>query len=260
MDPRELLEVERVAAREAVHRRPRVADERDGVGLAQRPEAQDARAVLGQRAGERRRRRRGHAALAHRQAEQDGRRRRPPDEGGDRVGRRGVGPVDVVQADDERPRRREPLEEIAERAVDPVAVRGHRGRAERGQQRRERAGVREPEPCDPALAGRGEMRVQRLAEHAVRQVGLVLGRARRQHRGAVRRRERRELGQQPRLPDPGLALDRQHAARALPRRRHRGGERRALRDATDERDGRHAAGGYRRIAPRSGPAATARVT
>ena len=106
-----------------------------------------------------------------------------------------------------------------------VAVGGHRRHAERGQRGGERPRVGEAEPAD-RRSPLGEVPVERLGEQRQRQVGLVLGRARLEHRAALGARG--DVPEQPRLADPRLPLDQQHAARAGTEVGERGGDRLAL--------------------------------
>ena len=88
----------------------------------------------------------------------------------------GIGPVDVVEADDEVVERRKPLEQVAQRAMRAMAV------GDRGAEARQPLRVRQPEPLDAALAQLGQVAVERVGPQRVGQVGLVLRRARREHR------------------------------------------------------------------------------
>jgi hypothetical protein len=112
-----------------------------------------------------------------------------------------------------------------------VAV-GAGGLAERREEPAERAGVRDAEQRDPPRSQCGQVAVERLGEQRVREVGLVLRRARGEHRRVAGRGG--EVREQARLADPRLALDRHHAA-PRPQRRL---DRRALHGAADQRSGR----------------------
>ena len=127
-DARELLEVEGVAAGLREDRRGRLADELDRLGLAERRRA--AAPSRGPRGARRRARATGRRAAGPRAPRSPAARARPAaaHERGERVQRRRVGPLHVVDPDDQRPGRREPLEQVAQRAVRavPVAGRGRR--------------------------------------------------------------------------------------------------------------------------------------
>jgi hypothetical protein len=118
----ELLEVERVAARLAVDRRRGVPDELCRVRLAERTRLQARHARLAHGAGERRGERCGQLSLARCQGEQHGGGGRPPHQRRERVQRCRVGPVHVVEAQDQRSCSRPALELLAQRSVRAVAV------------------------------------------------------------------------------------------------------------------------------------------
>ena len=177
--------------------------------------------MLAQRLGERRLQQRGRLVVARRHGQQDGRGRRPADERDERLDRRGVGPVEVVEAQDERAGGREPLEQIAQGAVRPVAVGGGRLGRERGQggeRARQRSGIRQAEAVEPPA---GQVPVQRLGEDGVRQVALEGGGPRLEDGAAGGGRLAGEMREQAGLADPGFALD-EHDA---PGSRDEGGQR-----------------------------------
>ena len=106
----QLLEVERVAAAVGVDGVGARGDELARLQRAQRPHPDHRRALERELAG------------AGREREQDAARRRPVDQRQQRLARGWVGPVDVVEADDQRPRSRQLLQPRAQPTVGPVAV------------------------------------------------------------------------------------------------------------------------------------------
>ena len=140
--------------------------------------------------------------------------------------------MDVVEADDQWARRGQPLEQVAERAVGAVAV-GARplANAQRRQHADQRVLVREPEARHASLAHRGQVAVERLGPERVGQVGLVLRRARLDHRAAL---GRRHVPQQPRLADARLALEHEQPGRTATQRGERGVDRLALARTSDQ--------------------------
>jgi hypothetical protein len=226
----QLLEVERVAARGRVHGARRRAHERGRLGLGQRPQRQRGHAAVAQRCREGRGQRRRHPSRARREGEQHRRDRGAVHERGQRVERRRVRPVHVVEAEHERPGGREALEEVAQRAVHAVAV--HRGRlgAERRERGRERARVAQAQAADRPLAQLSEPPVERLREQGEGQVGLELGGSALEHGAARRPGARRQEREQARFADPRLALKEHDAVRGGERVR----DRRPLGSAPDQ--------------------------
>jgi hypothetical protein len=143
--------------------------------------------------------------------------------------------VDVVEADDERARGGDPVQEVAQGAVRAVAVgRGRRDLgAQRGQQRRQGIRIGEAQPRQPPLAELRQMSVERLGPECVRQIALELRRARPHHLAAVRRRG--EVREEPRLADAGLALDGDDSAGPHAEGFERVGDRVALCGPADQR-------------------------
>jgi hypothetical protein len=176
----QLLEVERVASAVAIHRVSTLPDQRARLRLAQRAETQPR-----SRCGHQRRR---ELTGPRRDGEQHRSRRRAVGERGEHVERSRVRPVDIVEADHERPHRREPLEQVTQGAVDAVAIAGQRPAAEHGQDAGQRGGVGQAEACQPPFSGVREVPVERLRPQRVGQVRLVLGGARRERRAALGRR------------------------------------------------------------------------
>ena len=119
-------------------------------------------------------------------------------ERGERLDRPRVRPVHVVEADDQRGVGRDPLEMVAQLAMELVAV--------------------GPAVREPAL--------QRLAPQRVRQVGLVLRRPGGEHAAPLGLLH--QVPEQPRLADSGLSFEHQHAALAGPQRGQRAGDRLAF--------------------------------
>ncbi len=232
--PRELLEVERIAAAHGIEAGHVAAHQHRGLVLGERQEREAGDAVLAHRGGEGRRERAGERALAHREREQDRAGGRPACERRERVEGAGIGPLDVVEAEHQRASGRGALEQVAQGAVEAVAI-GRRRVAERGQHGGERRRVREPQPPDGAFPQCLQQRAERVGEHRVGQVGLELGRPAGGDAAARRLRARRQLGEQARLADPGLALDDDHATGPCPQARQRRVERVALGRAADER-------------------------
>ena len=136
--------------------------------------------------------------------------------------------MEVVEAQDERAGGRQPLEQIAQGAVGPVAVGGGRLGRERGQggeRARERGGIRQAEPVEPPA---GQVPVQRLGEDGVRQVALERGRPRLEDGAPGAGRLAGEMGEQARLADPGLAVDEHDAPGSRDERAQRPREQLAL--------------------------------
>ncbi len=228
---RELLEVEGIAAGLLVDRARALPDQLGRLGLAERRQDQPRHAVLGRRGGQRRGHRGRSLSLARREGEEDRRARRPAHQRREGVDRCRIGPMDVVQAENERAGAGETLEEIAQRAVRAVPVTWRRCVREAGQCREhpaERTPIGQAEARQPALAGGGEVRVQRLRPQRVGQVRLELGGPRMQHRAAVRGGGRRQVGEQERLADARLALDGDHRTGPRAQRPQRAGDRVAL--------------------------------
>ena len=215
---RELLEVERVAAalgvepvggravdaaRPAARRRPR-ARARRARGAPAPPAAARARARLTRRAALARARGQGEQHAPRRAAAAAGRRAARP---------RRVRPVHVVEHQHERLRRRQPLEQLAHRPVRAVALVGARRDAAHAVRER-RAGrcassarTSGVEPVEPA-------RVEPATYSSSASTKTQNGRSDSssdalpgQHGAPARVGARRQLGEQARLADPGLADD-----------------------------------------------------
>ena len=225
--PRELLEVERVAAAQRVDRRRVGADQLPRLGLAERRERQGGDASLAARRGQRRVDGRRPATLPSGDREQHGAARRTAHQRGQRVDRRAVRPLHVVEPEHERAGARQPLEEVAQRPVHAVAV----GRSALAEQRK-RLRIGEAEPREPPVVEPAQVRIDRLGPHRIRQVLLELRGRRAEHEAVVRRRA--QLGEQPRLSDARLARDRHDAAGAGPQAGERAVERLDLARAADQ--------------------------
>ncbi len=228
---RELLEVERVAAGLRVDRRGRIADQLGRLRLAQGGELQREHAVLSLCAGERKAQLVGYLALARGHRKQHGRRGRPAHQRRQSVKRRRVGPVDVVQPDDQRADRRQSLEQIPQRPVRAMTIaRRCSGRSirESGQQRPKLQGLGKAQLRHPALTQFREVTVQRLGPEHIGQITLEFRGARTEHGCAVRCSGRRQMCNQPRLADAGLALDLDHGPSLLGQIAQRAGDRLAL--------------------------------
>ena len=145
----------------------------------------------------------------------------------------------VVEPEQERGPGGERGQQVAQGPVHAVAVGGlglGQG-AQRGQEAGQGAGVLQAEPLDAPVAQHG---VQRLGQRCVGEVELGLRGPRARHPEPLALGARRQLGQQPRLADPGLALDHQGARRPVPRPSERARQRGELAIAPDQGRGVHA--------------------
>ena len=130
-------------------------------------------------------------------------------EGRGRVDGSRIGPVHVVQPDDQGSRGGEPFEQVAQRSVGSMPIAWcHADVPQRGQHAASAAGSAEPHPRDAMRAEVREVAVERLRPQRVREIVLELRRARAEHGRAVRRSACGEMVEQPRLADPRLPLDR----------------------------------------------------
>ena len=96
--------------------------------------------------------------------------------------------MDIVEREHQRPGAGEPLQQVAQHPVRPVAVSLPalaRRLGERGQRDRERRRVREPEPRQPPLAQRIQVAVERIAPERVGQVALELRRPAAEHHASA---------------------------------------------------------------------------
>ena len=207
---RELLQVERVAAaHDAEPVRPRgvgpARQQRHGVGLGQRAEldALDDAAPLG--GLERRGQPPAPLPLAARERDDEAARRRPPQHVREHLDRRLVGPVQVVEHQQQPAPGRQPLEQAGDgpvRAEPPRAVRPPLERREDGAEiRRRLAGdAREARRVEA-----GEVLVERVDQDPERQVDLVLGGAALEHEHLALVGAPAQLVEQAGLADAGLA-------------------------------------------------------
>ena len=181
--PRQLLEIERVAAallEELCRSRPadRLAEELAGFAARERRQLKAMQRPGAVRSLDRREEPLRHLAGAHRQGEQHGRGRRPVEECTEQLDGSRVGPVEVVEHEHDRARAREQLQQLAYRAVAPVALvlerrppfrlraptaTGRPAPARFGRRRRERRGN----------AARALRRTPRARPRAPRTVGLA---------------------------------------------------------------------------------------
>ena len=237
--PRELLQIERVAAAVGVDGLRGRADERGRLLLVQRRRREPLERALPQRGGCCGGHRRRRLALARRRRHQHRARGQPPQQRRQRGGRGGVEPVRVVEPEQERGPGGERRQQVAQGPVHAVAV-GGLGlgqRAQRGQEAGQGARVLQAEPLDAPVAQHG---VQRLGQRCVGEVELGLRGPRARHPEPVAVGARRQLGQQPRLADPRLALDHQGARRPVPHPSERARQRGELTIAPDQGRGVHA--------------------
>ena len=147
----ELLEVERVAARLLVELvRPLasdgVAEQVAGRLAREAAQLEPSEAALAIGALERRREAIGDLTRACGHHDEHGRVGRAAQERGEQLHRRGVRPVDVVEGEHERPARREPLEQLAHRAVGAVAL-----VLQRGSRRQTQAPTADGSTCASSL-------------------------------------------------------------------------------------------------------------
>ncbi len=169
--------------------------------------------------------------------------------------RAGVGPLHVVEGEDERCLAGDRGQQTAHRAVGAIALLLQAGRVsirqtlEGGQDDGE-LGRRAAGQRGEAVGRLGEQPVvEGVGEHAERQLGLELRGASRQHDVTALARVRRQLAQQAALADARLAGDLQdRARRGAVESVERGADRLHLRVATDER---RLVGAHRRTRSRS---------
>ena len=159
---------------------------------------------------------------ADRHREQHGRRRRAAQERADQLDRPGVGPVQVVEDQDERLRRREQLQQLADGAVRAVALVLER-RPAAGVERDQAREARVRAPREPGRRGRSRRRGSRPSAYSSRaSTKTQNGRSRSSSdaepaRTSCPRRvgALRELGEQAGLADAGLADELDRAREAL---------------------------------------------
>ena len=235
---RELLEIERVAPAQRVDRRGGRTDQLRRLGLVQRRRCEPGHAILAHRVRERRGERRGSLPLSERHGQQHRGGWRPAHQRRQRIDRCRIGPVHVVHAQNERANGREPLQQVAQRPVRAMAISRRRlavGVGERRHDDAERTRVGNPKTRSPTFARLCQVGLERVRPQRVREVCLELGGAPPEHRASARLRARRELGEQQRLADPGLALHGEGAARPHAERLERRRDRLALAGAAHQR-------------------------
>ncbi len=145
---------------------------------------------------------------------------RPVQQGAEQLDGRGVGPVEVVEDEDERLRAREELEQLPDGAVAsiPLVLDPRAGSVAERRQRREHLSELTPdvvvEPAEPARLEALQVLVERVDEHPERQVTLELGGRARQHKQATLVHPGRQLCEEACLADSRLPdeLDRRGVA------------------------------------------------
>jgi hypothetical protein len=152
-----------------------------------------------------------------RQREQDRRRRRAAQQRAEQLDRRRVGPVEIVENEDERPEPGEVLEQGAHRPVAAVAlvldrdVVAAREREERGEDVRELRAHVLVETLERGRVEPADVLVERVDEDGERQVTLELRRGAGEDEAPSRVSPTGELHEQASLADPGLADELDHA-------------------------------------------------
>jgi hypothetical protein len=120
-----------------------------------------------------------------------------------------IGPVHVVEQQRQRPLGRQPLEQRAHRPRQLVTLTRHgrrlHVRPHSRQHRRQLTQLLALELAQRRLARPGQQRVQRVRPQREGQIPLELGRPASQHQQTTVTRPPGQLGEQPRLADPGLA-------------------------------------------------------
>ena len=144
--------------------------------------------------------------------------RRAVEQRDEQVDRRGVGPLDVVEAQHERPVARELLEQRADGAVRAMALhargeRGRRGGLGGGGEDRGEVGAGAVDPRGRGGAQRAERHIEGVDPQTVGQGVLPLGGAAVQDGRAALAGEDGELREQAGLADAGLAAERDDARR-----------------------------------------------
>ncbi len=216
--PRELLEVERVAAAVEVDGRDRcgleIAQQLAGLRLAELAE----RDAADRRHRERGRQAGGRLARPEREREQHRHARTAPQQRRDQLDRCGVAPVQVVQHEHERTVGGQQGQQHADRPMAAVALIGHRlptpgaGRTQRGKDLAElEDDVQRPQGLQVERLRR-DVRIERVRPDAEREIALELRRHAVEHQAPLLLRAVAELREQARLADAGLTLDR-HARR-----------------------------------------------
>jgi hypothetical protein len=245
---RELLEVERIAAALRVqhvgaHRVDVVAEQLGGFGAAQSRQLQARHGVVPcgtlERAAEPLR----QLPRPRRQCQQHRRRRRAAQQRREQIDRRAVGPVHVVERQQQRRRDGQALEQRAHGGVRAIAVRRDRAPAGVAERREDLREVGRHVRADPARLEPRHVVVERVDEDRERQVLLELGGAPGQHEPAAGVGAGRQLGEQPGLADAGVAGEQQRGRPVARDPGQRGVDRVQLGRAPDEVTGdlRHGA-------------------
>jgi hypothetical protein len=199
------------------------AEQRAGGRAVERPEDDRRGDALALGTCDRGLQARGHAARARGPGDRDRRPRRTVEQRDEQVDRRRVGPLDVVEYEDERAAARELLDQCADGAVRAVALAGAEGRRRpragalrvgRGREDRGEVGPRVVDPRRRGGAERAQRRVERVDPQAVGQGVLLLGGAAVEDGRAAPARGGGELREEVGLSDSGLAAECDDAGRA----------------------------------------------
>jgi hypothetical protein len=213
--PRELLEIERVTAALVVEhgyvgRVDLFTQKLASLDGRQSGELDAGQCCLTMRPLKGNRQTRRHLPGAHRDCHEHGCGRRPAQQGAEQLDGRRVGPVEVVEQEDERPGVGKLLEQRAHGTVAAVALvlECNPARGRECRQRREDVGELGADVfVQTGQAIRIEslqVLVERIHEDREGQISLELRRGAREEESPTRIRASRELCQQARFPDPGL--------------------------------------------------------
>ena len=212
--PSELVEVERVAAAVTVdgcgRSRLEAGEQLVHLGLGERLEGDGAHHGAGKRGGEVY----GSLRAPEGEREQDRRLRSAPEERGQELDRCLVGPVEVVEHDDQWAIPREELEQLSHGPVGAVPLVGNGAALALGGPVQGRKDVAElprvlRAPRFPELELlRGDVGVQRVGPDPVRQVPLELRRRATENERPALLPPAFQLGEEMCLADPGLAVER----------------------------------------------------
>jgi hypothetical protein len=152
--------------------------------------------------------------------------------------------VEIVEHEHERPRRREPLKQVAHRAMNPIPLDLKRRAAtsdKGGQGRKHLAELGAHLVVEATQAPRlqaPDVLIERVHEDPERQVALLLGPASAEHQHPVSLDAIPKLRQQPGLPDSGRAEQLDRGGLAAPETAERPDEPIELRGATYEMVGK----------------------
>ena len=185
----------------------------------------------------------GRLARPECERQEDRRTRTAPQQRPDQLDRRAVAPVQVVQHEHERTVGAQQLEQPADRAVAAVTLISHRvpapeaGRTQRGKDLAElEDDVRRPDGLQIERLRR-DMRIERVRPDAEREIALELRRHAVEHQAPVLLRALAQLGEQARLADARLTLDRHTRRRPAHQHAQHRIERCKLGVASDDRPG-----------------------